>query len=920
MQYGFQRLVLLGSGGYSRAELPLDSSVSLVAPNNIGKTTLINALQYLLIIDGRRMDFGARDNDISRRFYFPNNSAYIMLEVLLPEVGTVVLGCVGKGVSFEYEYFVYAGPLNIDEFCLPDGTLVAQPQLAHHLATHGRRVFSYNSTEFADLIYGVRSHTRSAEQDFCVFRLENASDASVFQRILNRTLRLDRLSSSEVKDYLLKIFRRDLPDASIDFKTVWDQAFAGLNEEREQYNAALRAQEKGWLTELEKMHQTRLHLRGKIIAWRPLINQALSQWQDYYDSQQQALKNEQTEIKNKYSKIRDQDTKLIRQQERYEHEQQQLEELNAELEQLAQVFALIPEGNLLEQRLQELQAQRDAALVRIDRAQERSVDDIQDELARIDNERKEITQEKRHLDHNLYLELKQHLSATQLTALNKTLARQVLTLGQDHYAIDKTKLSAALSSLDERIELIGLTIHLDELAPQYQQSTAAELDEKLNRLQKRQTNLQQQLKTAQLLEEEKLALKNLEKDLEKLHDEVRDYARFEELQHSDTARKTRLSDLSNALHAIHKEFAQNKKNYDELDNKRQQNAQQLHEHEQKHKTIERLRTQRLDQNTAFRHLEEHPHHPLSSPPQEIPLAQLDSALYNYQQDCSQLMQLDDRLTKLLRSIQEQGLTKYEFMPSQDEQLSRLIDFAQPLPQEAEALEKKARAAVVNVATSLRELRDGLLSFKRRMNEFNRKIHGRQLSDLSVFKIEAEDEAALVQAIDLLISTAETADMGESLELFDQHSMLDDEQLEYAKTLLIEEGNVRKGLGVADLFNLRFLVGKTGQKPEAFDDIDSAASTGTVLMAKLVTGLAMLHLMLDPRRVVQGVCYLDEAMTLDARNQATLIDIAAEFGFALIFASPTPLTTVRYCVPIQGKNNLNHISRYSWQIIEPIASP
>ncbi len=32
MQYGFQRLVLLNSAGYSRAELPLDGAVSLVAP------------------------------------------------------------------------------------------------------------------------------------------------------------------------------------------------------------------------------------------------------------------------------------------------------------------------------------------------------------------------------------------------------------------------------------------------------------------------------------------------------------------------------------------------------------------------------------------------------------------------------------------------------------------------------------------------------------------------------------------------------------------------------------------------------------------------------------------------------------------------------------------------------------------------
>ena len=125
-----------------------------------------------------------------------------------------------------------------------------------------------------------------------------------------------------------------------------------------------------------------------------------------------------------------------------------------------------------------------------------------------------------------------------------------------------------------------------------------------------------------------------------------------------------------------------------------------------------------------------------------------------------------------------------------------------MPQEAEALEKKVRSAVVNVAACLRELRDGLSAFKRRMREFNRKISGRQLSDLAVFKIEPEDETTLVEAIELLINTAATVNSGDTFELFNQQSVLDDDQLNRAKTLLIEEGNARHGLRVADLFRLR----------------------------------------------------------------------------------------------------------------------
>ena len=176
---------------------------------------------------------------------------------------------------------------------------------------------------------------------------------------------------------------------------------------------------------------------------------------------------------------------------------------------------------------------------------------------------------------------------------------------------------------------------------------------------------------------------------------------------------------------------------------------------------------------------------------------------------------------------------------------------------------------------------------------------------------------LVEAMTLLISTAEQVESGDSFELFDQGSVLDDDALDRAKQTLIDEGNARQGLKVSDLFRLSFVVGKVDGVSESFDDLDSAASNGTVLMAKLVTGLAMLHLMQDRRRNVQAVCYLDEALALDARNQKSLIDTAADFGFALIFASPAPLATARYCVPILHREGKNYISQRSWQIFEPL---
>jgi hypothetical protein len=915
MQYGFQRLVLLGSAGYSRAELPLDGAVSLVAPNNTGKTSLINALQFLLIIDRRRMDFGAHDVDKSRRFYFPNNSAYVLLEVSLPETGTVVLGCVGKGVSFDYEYFAYAGPLKIDEFCLPNGQLVAHPQLASHLATHGRRVFSYNNSEFADMVYGGKNRKLNGQQDFCVFRLENAKDASIFQRVLTRTLRLDKLRSSEVKDYLLQIFHRDLPDASIDFKAEWDKAFADLNAERSQYFAASNLL--STLEILETKQEERKTLRGKLICWRPLIEEALSQWQEYFDSQKTKLQDETAQCRLAIQKLREDDLESVRSQTKLEQEQNQLLQQNAQLADLQQRFMLISDLSILESNQRERQKTCDDLIYKIEQAKHSNPVSIKRDLKRLEQELAQIHHELETNGNNLHQHLSNHLSAPQLQALNKTLSKSVLTLGPDGFSIDEQTLAAALDNTNaDHLSLPGLHINLGNLREQHQQKTPIELQQLLQEHTSQQQLLSKQLNSAEELEQVKIQRRGLEQELAQLTADIHDYQHMERLQAEENKRAALLLHLRQNIHHLNEQLLKSGERDQALNQSLQQSQQQLSLLETQHRLIDQRRNQRIDHETAFSWLPNQAHHPWLIQP-DFELDQLAEKLQTYLTDCRQLVDLDDKISQLLSAIHTGGLTKYQFEDNTETEIDRLIAFAHHLPQEAEALEKKVRSAVVNVAACLRELRDGLFAFKRRMREFNRKISGRQLSDLAVFKIEPEDSTALVEAIELLISTSTTVDSGEVFDLFNQQSILDDAKLNQAKTLLIEEGNARNGLHVTDLFHLRFWVGKTDQEAEAFDDLDSAASNGTVLMAKLVTGLAMLHLMQDQQRPIQGICYLDEALALDARNQRNLIDTAADFGFSLIFASPAPLTTVRYCVPIHHRHGKNQISRFSWQIIEPM---
>ncbi len=920
IQYGFERLVLLGSAGYQRAELPLDAAVSLIAPNNTGKTSLINALQFLLIVDQRRMDFGAHDLEKSKRFYFPNNSAYILLEACLPETGTVVLGCVGQGVSHEYRYFAYKGALDLEDYRLEDGSLVAEPKLVNHLATRQKLVFVYKSAnDFCDALYGGRRKRTSGEPEFTLFHLEHQSDAKAYRQVLTRTLRLDKLTSAHVKSDLLDIFKRDLSDAAIDFRQEWEKAFSEVNSERLQYQAAVNLSPR--IQSLAAQVEERLVLRGKIIVWRPLIETGLQQWQSHYDSKAQELAVRLQQHQDAQNQLVSRIQVLTEDKLTAEQVLKQLLVLDQQQAEYDCRFALLTGGrDQLEVELATVKEQLEEQITLLGQIKSRSVDDIRRDLQQRQQHLASLHRQKETLADNLYQGLAEQLSEEDLSRLNRVLQAGVMRLGPADFALDLAALKQQLAQTpSEALALAGLQVNLSQLQPQFQQLSEAELEEQLLDTEQHITSLQAQLQTAQQRSQAEAIKQQLEQDQQQLQKDLADFDSWQRLLADSPFRAEQQATLMQAKARLQAEQDDSNQHFqrllEELSAVRQQQEQLAAQHER----IVAARNRREDQSSMFGYLASLPHLPWVGE-STWSLNNLDEHLQAYQTDCQQLLRFDSVLQRGLLELHAGGLNKYEHSSSQDEEWSRILDFHQMLAKEAEVLEKKARSAVVHVTASLKQLRQGLDAFKARMRDFNRLVSQRQLSDLKVFKIEPRDEANLVEAIDTLLHKSAQVETGESFDLFNQQSVLDDVPLDRAKQILFDEGNARQGLRVADLFRLEFVIGKQDQAEEFFTEIDSAASNGTVLMAKLVTGLAMLHLMQHKSKRIRTICYLDEALALDTRNQKNLIDVAEEFGFALICASPAPLTTARYCVPIHHHAGKNHINPQSWLVLSSKERP
>ena len=190
------------------------------------------------------------------------------------------MGCVGKGVSYEYIYFAYNGTIDINEYRTDENKIVTQHELISHMVKHNKTITFYDHNEFKSLIYERTTSDKEGYPAYSIFKLAHNPHQSVFQRILIRMFHLSKLSAEDVKEDILNIFERYMSDKSVDFKKEWERSFDQIYADRKQYKAAL--DNGGLIKKLAEVHRELLVLRGKILAIRPRINDSLIEWNEYF--------------------------------------------------------------------------------------------------------------------------------------------------------------------------------------------------------------------------------------------------------------------------------------------------------------------------------------------------------------------------------------------------------------------------------------------------------------------------------------------------------------------------------------------------------------------------------------------------------------------------------------------------------------
>ena len=206
MTTGPTRIILIGSGRYEYAEVELAGALQIVGPNNTGKTTLINTLQFLYLDDRRHMDFGSYTPEQTREFYFPNQYSYILFECL-GATGQCVIGWRGQSRTSggDLERFHHAGPYVAADF-LDEKNQVREPREVNgRLALKQFRVIKGAQEQKELLLPAVNGEGRGLG----IVALREADKYHHFRETLKNLLTLSAITQEQMRDRLLML--ADIP-------------------------------------------------------------------------------------------------------------------------------------------------------------------------------------------------------------------------------------------------------------------------------------------------------------------------------------------------------------------------------------------------------------------------------------------------------------------------------------------------------------------------------------------------------------------------------------------------------------------------------------------------------------------------------------------------------------------------------------
>lgn len=847
-----KRLAILNSDIYSKADIELGDcdSLQIVGPNNIGKSTLIYALNFLYIIDGKQMTFsGNRTGDKTTfNHYFPSiNSSYIIFEIFKKRYYCIL---VKKNAEGSLDYYKIDSDYKEEQYFVQ--------------TSEGQKLKKFDSL-LADLSSsGVEYSKYSNRRDLFnfVYQKGKKNNGVVW---LNEGASQDQ---REISNNFSKIYRYLINSKLIDNKTLKESLIIADNKENEQVEFSKKNQ-KDIQTLLKHNREIKVirSIQKSFSDFKELVNQ--------YKAKNQILSEIVFAFDNLYSSVYiDLNTKVLEQEnERKNHRVKLNEELTPKqtsltksvgglevtisqnktnVDYLKEKIAKIKsyEGlDFLKQSLSNLDTERKNIETRLTQIENQNLNsrDIENKISKLT---KEISELERQIE--TYSNLLIHQISK--NGKNKELLNAILS--DSITALPKENIQSGIENLSDVMKIFdgAITIPKD-----FKGKPIASIDDLRTRkdevLKDKQSN-EQLLPIAKDLEKYRSELLTVQQKIKEVNRKIEELNSLPELEKNLANEETEQKELIQQKDETEKELRQINEQIARINEAINILTEEI---SSKTKRIEKIQEWKVK-------IEQSGIIPIEYQTNET----LDNLFKNFERNSTERDNIKNSKERLFENLKTKTETVFasedEFIKYLDTELTTLED-----------KQKSIDTLLKNISTQFsipcKTLHSKFQEFEAFINnQFNSKIRKIKISDIDSLSIEIIPNENLIKDLKKIM---DIRDLTSEL-IFDDQS----ENLNILNRYLDNQS----AIDFKDLFDIKLHLDKKGQH-KVVDLRNQIESDGTDKMIRLVIIMSIIHQIVINDEENKIVIFVDEIGTIDEANRIEILNFCKENNFVPISAAP-----------------------------------
>jgi hypothetical protein len=842
------RLIVLNSKVYGKAEIRLDDcdSLQLVGPNNIGKSTLIYALNFLFIIDGQKMSFsGNRKGDKETiHHYFPNhNQSFIVFEVFKKSYYSIL---VKRDADSNLEYYRIDSEYKESFFVDNEKRLLKFEEVKEQIATSG---------------VGFEQFKDKREVFQFVYQRGKRNNAVVWLD--------DSVRSEGISNNFSRIYRYLINTKLITNKNLKEALIIADNRENETLNFSQK--NKKDIIDLKRINNEIRNLKSvknEFDEFRELVSQNNAKARILSELTYAFTKNYQHTLPELQVQLHERDTAIGK--------------LNTEMNEV-----LIPQKADLDRKIGGKEAEINAKSMVISEKEVeiKEIDSFEpikilnEQLANLDYKRKEIESritmaEMQKLNSkNIEFRLQNinaNIAKTEMQVknysnllinkisgsvenrkvLNSILSEQISSLPGDQVLKQIHKISQTLNVFDGQID-ISKNVEIKDF------KSVDELKEELANLKEDKKQLEALLKVVKDMEKSAAELQQTIADIEVVKYKIQKIKNKPNIQKAIDKLKSELNELvaqKEKYEAEQKQIAKNiaKKSNELRDlidekQKRQERINRLIE--MKHEVDElAIAGEEFETNESLDQL-------------------FNKIKLNWQDRITIKSNKDHLFEKLRDKLQSTFADESDFIRYVEEEVALIEDKERSVQSLLESISAQFATPAYTLLKRYEEFKEFIY------NKFNTKLSQTRISDIESLTIELVDNKRLVDEVRKISQIQQIS--GQLMFEFDNSENLKvlDHYLENGQTIDFD-----------DLFDITLHLSRKGSSKQV-DLGQQIESDGTDKMIRLVIVMNIINRLALADHENRIALFIDEVATIDKQNRPELVRFCKEHFFIPIFAAP-----------------------------------